>query len=127
MPALIPAVASMMNGRAMSVSSSANVLEAGMPMPIDDEFGGEVGERRAEHEHVGMGEVDEFEDAVDEGVADRDERDDQAVRDADGQRLDQLLQRPLLIVAEVVDGRPAVRRMPNGRLVLPLRWSGATR
>ena len=36
-------------------------------------------ERRAQHEHVAVGEVDELEDAVDERVADRDERDDQAV------------------------------------------------
>ena len=42
----------------------------------DDDLRGEERERRAEHEHVGMGEVDEFEDAVDEvdgQVRDRDE------------------------------------------------------
>ena len=87
MLALIAAVNSMMNGRAMRVSSSAKRLAAWMPSRAPD-LGGEVRERRAEHEHVGMGEVDQLEDAVDEGVTDRDEGDDQAIRPADGQRLD---------------------------------------
>jgi hypothetical protein len=57
----------------------------------DDQLGREIGECRAEHEDIGVGEVDELEDPVDEGVTDRDQRDDQAVGDADRQRLDQFL------------------------------------
>ena len=40
---------------------------------------------RPEHEHVAVGEVDELDDAVDEGVAECDEREDQAIRQADDQ------------------------------------------
>ncbi len=53
-----------------------------------EEVGG-VGDREhaAEHEHVAMGEVDQLEDAVDERVAQRDERVDAAVRHADRRHL----------------------------------------
>ena len=45
----------------------------------------------AEHEHVAVGEVDQLEDAVDEGVAERDEPVDGAVRDADQERREELV------------------------------------
>ncbi len=41
------------------------------------------GEQPAEHEHVAVREVDQLEDPVDERVAERDERVERAVREAD--------------------------------------------
>ena len=46
-------------------------------------------QHRAEHEDVAVGEVDQLDDAVDEGVAQRDEGVDQAVREPDDDRLDE--------------------------------------
>ena len=40
------------------------------------------GDERPDHEHVAVGEVDQLDDAVDERVADRDERPDRSVGDA---------------------------------------------
>ena len=57
-----------------------------MPGPDQGE-----GDHRTEHEHVAMGEVDELDDAVDEGVAERHEGEDQAVGQADDLGLEELL------------------------------------
>ena len=46
---------------------------------------------RPEHEHVAVREVDQLEDAVDERVAERDERVERAVRDADEEHAEELL------------------------------------
>ena len=70
-------------------------------------------EHRAEHEHVAVGEVDELDDAVDEGVAERHQGEDQAVGEADDLGLEELLRgrrrgrRP--------PGRPRTRRCRSGR------------
>jgi hypothetical protein len=50
-------------------------------------------EHAGEHEHVAVREVDELEDAVHQRVAQRDERVDGAVRDADQRRLCELRRR----------------------------------
>ena len=51
-----------------------------------------VGDREhaAEHEHVAVGEVDQLEDAVDEGVPEGDEGVDAAGRDADQEDLEEV-------------------------------------
>ncbi len=57
----------------------------------DDHRGGE---EPAEHEDVAVGEVDELEDAVDERVAERDERVESAFRQSDERDVDEV-RRPL--------------------------------
>ena len=59
-------------------------------------------EHAAEHEHVAVGEVDQLEDAVDERVAQRDERVDAAGRDPDQEHLDEVARR-----LRQVDGKPS--------------------
>ena len=44
-------------------------------------------EEGAHHEDFAVGEVDQLDDAVDQGVAERDQRDQRAVRDPDNQVL----------------------------------------
>ena len=61
---------------------------AGQPEHDRDQ---EEGEHRAEHEHVAVGEVDELDDPVDEGVAERDQGEDQTVGHADHFGLEKLL------------------------------------
>ena len=48
-------------------------------------------DQRPDHEDVAVGEIDELDDAVDEGVPQGHEGEDQAIRDADDERLDELI------------------------------------
>src|SRR5690349_3836599 len=74
-----------------------------------------------------MGEVDEFEDPVNEGVTDRDQRDDQAVGDADRQRLDQFLHALSLRQSRIWSVQPAVRKARPAGWTIGSGWRPATR
>src|ERR687887_1290336 len=71
------------------------------------------GEHRPEHEQVAVREVDQLDDAVDERVAERDQGDDRAVRDADQQDLQQELQ-ALAGVAARHGGSTLNEKKPGG-------------
>jgi hypothetical protein len=45
--------------------------------------------RGAHHEDLAMGEIDQFDDAVDKRIAERDERDQRAGSEADDQKLEE--------------------------------------
>ncbi len=51
----------------------------------------EEGHEGPEHEHLAVGEVDQLDDAVDEGIAQGDEREDHPVGETDDQGLDYLV------------------------------------
>ena len=57
--------------------------DRGVAGQVEDRPDEQEGQHRSEHEHVAMGEVDELDDAVDEGVAEGHEGEDQAVGQAD--------------------------------------------
>ena len=80
-----------------SMATARETRIAGSTEPTDERLGQPElsdehrGHHRAEHEDVAVREVDQLEDAVDERVAERHERIEGAVRDADEEHAEELL------------------------------------
>ena len=87
----------------------------------EDRTDQQEGQHRTEHEDVAVGEVDELDDAVDEGVAERHEGEDQAVREADDLGLEELLR------AEDDDPEDLEQREREDRLAWPGSFSRSGR
>ena len=82
-------------------SPATSVAERGVRAEVEDVERDRRRDHPADHEHVAVGEVDQLEDAVDERVAESDERVERAAREPDERELDE--RAPVL---DQVDGEP---------------------
>ena len=74
----------------------------------------------AEHEDVAVGEVDQLEDAVDERVAERDQRVDRAARDPDQKCLEEVRRRLLEVDRQPDDEQRDEREAEDGTGSIPV-------